>query len=179
MHGHFWWYVARSAGLTSWLLLTISTGFGIATATRIVGRGQSTAWTLAVHRFLGGLAVAFVGLHVLGIVADSYVHFRVVDVLVPFATSWHPAAVAWGIVGAWLLLAVELTSLVRNRLSQATWRWIHLTSYVLFFAATVHLFTAGTDSYGRWLRVVAIAGTGAIAFLSIGAALEGTATTQP
>src|SRR2546425_8089776 len=139
MTGHFWWYVARSAGLTSWLLLTISTGFGIATATRIVGRAKSTAWTLAVHRFLGGLAVAFVGVHVLGIMADTYVHFGVVDVLVPFAASWHPAAVAWGIVGAWLLVAVELTSLARNRLSPATWRWIHLSSYALFFAATVHL----------------------------------------
>lgn len=178
MHGHLWWFVARSAGLTSWLLLALSTGFGIATATRIVGNRRSTAWTLAVHRFLGALALVFLGVHLLGVVADTYVHFGLVDVLVPFASRWHPAAVAWGIVAAWLLVAVELTSLAKARVPQGLWRWVHLTSYVLFFASTVHLFTAGTDTYGRWLRLAVVAATGVIAFLSIGAAMEGTTATQ-
>jgi hypothetical protein len=57
------------------------------------------------------LGVVFTAVHVAAIVADSYVHFGLVDVLVPLAATWHPLAVAWGIVGLYLLLAVEITSL--------------------------------------------------------------------
>ena len=40
-------------------------------------------------------------------------HFSLVNVLVPLTGDWHPLAVAWGIAGMYLLLAVELTSLAR------------------------------------------------------------------
>jgi hypothetical protein len=49
------------------------------------------------------------------VLADSYVHFSLVNVLVPLTGDWHPLAVAWGIAGMYLLLAVELTSLARPR----------------------------------------------------------------
>ena len=68
-----------------------------------------------MHRFLGGAAVTFTGLHVAGLVADSYVHFGVADVLVPGASSWRPGAVAPGVVSLYLLAAVELTSLFMRR----------------------------------------------------------------
>jgi predicted ferric reductase len=176
---NLWWYVDRAGGLTSWLLLALSTGFGIATSARVLGGRLSRTWVLAVHRFLGGLAVVFLGVHVLGVLVNSHVPFSLVDAIVPWASHWRPGPMAWGIVAAWLALAVELTSLTRNRLPPRLWRWIHLSSYVLFFASTVHLITAGTDASARWLRLVAIAGTGAVAFVSIGSALEGTAAPQP
>ena len=69
---------------------------------------------LDVHRFLGGLAAVFVGVHVIGLLLDSFVAFGPTDVLVPLASSWHPVAVAWGIVAMYLLVAVELTSLGRR-----------------------------------------------------------------
>src|SRR5215471_5009929 len=47
---------------------------------------------------------------------------------------------------AWiLLLAVEITSLVRDRMSAKAWRAVHMLSYFLFAAATIHMVTAGTD----------------------------------
>jgi methionine sulfoxide reductase heme-binding subunit len=70
----------------------------------------------------------FTGVHVAALLVDSYVGFSVVDVTVPFAFHWHPVAVAWGIVGAYLLLAVELTSLVRHRLPRGLWRRVHYAS---------------------------------------------------
>ena len=63
----------------------------------------------------------------------------------PFTGSWHPVAVAWGIVGMYLLLAIEITSLVRHRMSKRAWHAVHLLSYFLFATTTVHLLTAGTD----------------------------------
>lgn len=178
MHGHLWWFVDRAAGMTSWTLLALSTGFGVATATRVVGNRGSAAWTLALHRFLGALAIAFLGVHVVGVVASSYVDISLAGALVPFATDWHPGAMAWGIVALWLLVAVEATSLVRQRIPQSLWRWVHLSSYVLFFGSTVHLLMAGSDASTHWLRLGAVAATGVIAFLTIAAAMEGSTAPQ-
>lgn len=172
MHGHLWWYVARAGGLTAWVLLALSTAAGVATATRVLGRRVPSAWLLAVHRFLGGLAVTFVGVHVLGVVADGWIHFGRADVLVPFASGWRPVAVAWGIVAAWLLVAVEATSLVRSRLPATAWRLVHLGSYVLFVSSTLHLFSAGTDTYGLAVRLGVVTLTGAVALLTIAALLD-------
>ena len=61
-----------------------------------------------------------------------------------WSALWHPAAVAWGVVAGYLLVAVELTSLARNRISKRTWRRVHTASFVLFVFATVHGLTAGT-----------------------------------
>jgi predicted ferric reductase len=91
-------------------------------STHVMGRNPRPAWLFDLHRFLGGLAVIFTGVHVAAVLLDSYVHFSVINVLVPFTGTWHPAAVAWGIVALYLLLAVELTSLVRSRIPKRLWR---------------------------------------------------------
>jgi hypothetical protein len=114
-------------------------------ATRVLGRRPAPAWILSLHRYLGALAVAFLGVHVGALLVDNYTNFTVVNVLVPFTGSWDPVAVAWGIVGMYLLLAIEITSLVRDRLSVRSWRVVHLASYFLFATATIHMLTAGTD----------------------------------
>jgi predicted ferric reductase len=101
---------------------------------------------LSTHRYLSALAVAFVGVHVLAIVVDSYVHFGLTDVFVPLAAGWHPLAVAWGIVAMYLLVAVELTSLARQHIPRNVWRGIHLTSYLVLGFSTIHLLSAGTDA---------------------------------
>ena len=75
-------------------------------------------------------------------------------------------------VGAWLLVAVEATSLVRHRLPTKAWRWIHLSSYATFVASTLHLFTAGSDTYGLAIRSGVVLLTGAVALLSIAAVLD-------
>src|SRR5438874_9448763 len=138
------WYIARASGLVAWGLLSASVIWGLALSTRALGRRPRPAWLLDMHRYLGGLATIFTGVHIAAVVADSYVHFDLVSVLVPGASSWRPGAVAWGVVGLYLLLAVELTSLARNRLPKRVWRIIHFASFPLFMTATVHAITAGT-----------------------------------
>jgi DMSO/TMAO reductase YedYZ heme-binding membrane subunit len=65
---------------------------------------------------------------------------------VPFVTTWHPAAVAWGIVAFYVLLAVEVTSLLKARIGRTWWRRTHYLSFALFAFSTVHAVTAGTDT---------------------------------
>jgi predicted ferric reductase len=157
MSGTFPWYVARAAGLLSWALLAAATLWGLALSTRALGDRPRANWLLDLHRWLGGTAVAFTGVHVLALLADQYVHFGAVEILVPFASRWHPVAVAWGVVSAYLLLAVELTSLVRTRLSKHAWRRVHTTSFVLFVTATAHGLASGTDMRAPLFRFVVLA----------------------
>jgi hypothetical protein len=150
------WYVARSAGLLAWMLLTASVLWGLTLSGKALRRPRP-AWQLDVHRFLGGMATIFTGMHVGAILADSYVHFDLASVTVPFASAWRPAAVAWGVVAVWLLLAVELTSLARAHMPRRLWRAIHVASFPLFLFATVHALSAGTDTR-TWLFRFAAAG---------------------
>ena len=145
MSSHITWDAARASGFVSWGLLLAGMVWGLLLATRALGRRPTPAWILSLHRFLGALAVVFVGVHVGAILVDNYTNFSVVNVLVPFTGTWHPTAVAFGIVSMYLLLAVEITSLVRDRMSAKAWRAVHMLSYFLFAAATIHMVTAGTD----------------------------------
>jgi DMSO/TMAO reductase YedYZ heme-binding membrane subunit len=146
MTSQLWWYTARAGGIVAWALLAASVVWGLLLSTRLRPGGVAPSWLLDLHRFLGGLAVIFVGVHVAAIILDSYVSFGLVDVLVPFATSWHPVAVAWGIVSMYLLLAIEITSLTRRRLPSRVWRRFHYLSLPLFVLTTVHFVAAGTDA---------------------------------
>ncbi len=146
MSPELWWYLARASGIVAWALVTVAVVWGLLVSTRVLGGRPGPRWLLDLHRFLGGLAVTFTGIHVGALVADSYVHFDLVDLLVPFASEWQPLPVALGVVALWLLLAVELTSLAMRHLPRRQWRWVHLTSYGLFWLATLHGLTAGTDA---------------------------------
>ena len=54
--------------------------------------------------------------------------------------------VALGVIALYLLTAVEVTSLAMKRLPRRTWRGIHRMSYLLFWIATLHGVSAGTDA---------------------------------
>jgi predicted ferric reductase len=139
------WYAARASGVVAWALILLTIVWGLLLATRVLGRKPAPAWLLSLHRFLAALSLVFVGVHVGAIMLDSYTSFGPVDVLVPFASSWHPLAVAWGIVAMYLLVAIEITSLLRHKISNKMWHAIHLCSYILFGMVTIHFATAGTD----------------------------------
>lgn len=144
-----WWYVARAGGLVGWFLLAASVVWGLVLASKVFRSRARPAWTLDLHRFLGGAAVFFTGAHVVGLVADSYVHFGPAEILLPLASRWHPVAVAWGVIAFYILVAVEITSLAMKRLSNRAWKRIHRSSAALFVFATLHGITAGTDTGGR------------------------------
>jgi DMSO/TMAO reductase YedYZ heme-binding membrane subunit len=144
-----WWYIARAGGLVGWFLLAASVVWGLVLASKVFRRRARPAWTLDLHRFLGGAAVFFTGVHVVGLIADSYVHFGPAEILVPLASRWHPAAVAWGVIAFYILLAVEITSLAMKRLSNRAWKRVHRMSAALFVFATLHGIAAGTDTGGR------------------------------
>lgn len=162
MDPKIWWYLSRATGMVAWGLAVASILFGLALATRALGPRPRAPWLLALHRWLSSLTIMFTAGHVGAIVADSFVHFGVADVLVPFASSWKPIPVASGIVAAWFLLAIQITSWQMKRLPKKTWHAIHLTSYLVAVLATVHGLTAGADTTNPifvWAMIGTVAAT--------------------
>jgi hypothetical protein len=166
MRGTLPWYVARSSGLVAWALLAGAVVWGLLMTSKLVRRWVKNSWLLDLHRWLGGLALTFTGVHVLAILADTYVHFGLTSVLVPLASHWHPLAVAWGVVSLYLLATVELTSLFRRRLPRRLWRQIHLLSFPLFITSTIHGLSAGTDAQTHMAIVAALLTLAAVAILT-------------
>jgi DMSO/TMAO reductase YedYZ heme-binding membrane subunit len=162
-----WWFTARASGFVSWGLLAASVLWGLAISTKATAGRVRPNWMLDLHRFLGGLATIFVVVHVSGIMLDSYVHFGPAEVLLPLASSWRPAAVAWGIVATYLLLAVELTSLARRRLPKRVWRGVHALAFPTFALATIHGLTAGTDDANPIWQGALWTGVAAVVVLTI------------
>lgn len=149
MSSQTWWYIARSGGIVALALSGASVLWGLFMSTRLLNGTPSPKWLLDLHRFLGGLAVVFTAIHIAGLMFDSYIGFTWVDITVPMAAGWKPGAVAWGVVGMWLLLAVELTSLVMKRIPRKAWRLIHFASYAMVWTGVMHGALAGSDANNR------------------------------
>jgi DMSO/TMAO reductase YedYZ heme-binding membrane subunit len=73
--------------------------------------------------------------------------------------------VAFGIVALYLLAAVEVTSLARERIPTALWRRVHFLSFPLYLLTTVHLLSAGTDRHNPALLLTVAAVTAAVVAL--------------
>ena len=69
-------------------------------------------------------------------------------------------------VGLYLLVAVEVTSLLVRRLPRSIWLAVHLSSYPLFAMTTAHLLLAGSDVSSPVVRLVVLAAIGEVTFLS-------------
>jgi|tagenome__1003787_1003787.scaffolds.fasta_scaffold20880595_1 ferredoxin-NADP reductase/DMSO/TMAO reductase YedYZ heme-binding membrane subunit len=163
----FWWFLARSTGLVAWALLALTVTWGLLLRTRLLADWTPWAWTSSVHRFLGVLAVLFTGMHLTGLLLDTYIGFGLRDILVPLASSWRPVPVALGVLAGYLLLAVLATSLIASRLPRRWWHRVHLTSYLLFWLATMHFIAAGTDATHAAVRTAVAAAVTLVLLLTL------------
>ncbi len=171
-----WWYVTRASGFVAWALLAIAVLWGLFITNKTLTKSTAPAWVLDLHRHLGGLAVVFVAIHVGVLPLDGFTHWTWQDLAVPMHSPWHPAAIAWGIVSMYLLLAIEVTSLLGRRFPKKWWRRVHVLSFPLYVLASIHLFAAGTDAGNPIARWMVVMTSTLVAFL---AGVRGLAAAKP
>ncbi len=167
MNEQVWWYTARAAGIVAWFMLSASVIWGVILSTRAFPSRRRPAWLLDLHRWLAALTLGFVGLHIAALVADSYTHFDLADVVIPLASEWRPVATALGVVAMWLLIVVQVTSLAMRRLPRRIWHAIHLASYVTFWMVSLHAALAGSDRANRLYQASAVAAVVAVAWATV------------
>jgi len=151
------WYIARAGGMVAFGLLTASVLLGIVLA----GRKALPRWPRFavedVHRFVGMLTWTFIGVHVAGLLVDTYIGFTLREVLIPFTSSYRPAATAAGIVGAELLAAIGITNQLKDRIPHSFWRRTHYLNFAVWALSLVHGITAGTDTQAGWAQLLYLA----------------------
>lgn len=164
MSEQVWWYATRAAGLMTWATATATVVVGLLLSARAV-RVRTGPWFLDLHRFLGGITVVFLAAHLGTLWADSFVEFGPRELFVPGASEWRSEAIAWGIIAAYVLVAVELSSLLRRFISIRLWRVIHFLSFGAMAAGSYHAWLAGSDVKNpvTW----AIAGIGSLLVLGL------------
>lgn len=148
MSDQFFWFLSRSAGLVAWLAAAGSILVGAMIPSRLLGRRPTIPWLVDLHRMLAAVASIFLLIHMVTLWFDHFVQFRLADLLVPWVADvpgLSRTSLALGVVAAWLMAAVELSSLARDRLSPELWRTIHLTSYGILVLGTLHAVLAGSD----------------------------------
>jgi sulfoxide reductase heme-binding subunit YedZ len=167
LHPQFWWWVSRATGMVAWAAAAASVAWGVAVSGRLVRRRRLPAWMLDLHRHLATLTIAFLAVHLLALVADSYVQFDLRDLVVPMASAWKPGPVAWGIVALYGLVVVQVTSWTMRWIPRRAWHGVHLLAYVVFVTATVHSVLAGTDRANPAFLIVMAVGCTLVATLTI------------
>ncbi len=148
------WYLTRSTGVVALVLLTLTVVLGVVD----VGRWSSPRWPRFVldslHRNVSMLVLIFLGLHVLTAVLDSFAPISLLDAVVPFIGSYRPFWLGLGAVAFDLLLAIAVTSLLRQRLGHRAWRVTHWLAYACWPIALLHDLGTGSDVKSTWLLAV-------------------------
>ena len=161
------WYVTRAAGLIAYLLLWLSTAWGLAVSSKIFDPLLHRAFTYDMHQFISLLAIGFTILHVGVLVADQYLPFSIAAILLPFVAPYRPVWVGIGVIGLYLTLLVSITFYIRQWIGQKAFRVIHLASFAAYAAVKLHGLMAGTDS-PLWSVQLMYAGTAlVIVFLTV------------
>jgi methionine sulfoxide reductase heme-binding subunit len=145
------WYATRATGVMALVLLTVTVALGITGVSRLSSPRWPRVITAGLHRNISLLVVAFVLVHVLTTVLDSYVSISPAAIVVPFVSSYRPVWLSLGTIAFDLILAVIITSLFRARLSYRAWRAVHLLAYASWPVALWHGLGTGTDSKLPWL----------------------------
>jgi hypothetical protein len=151
------WYLTRGTGLVSLVLLTISVVLGVTETVRWANARWPRFVTAALHKNVSLLVVAFLGIHIVTAVVDSFAPISWLDVVIPFTSKYRPVWLGLGALAFDLLLALTVTSLVRQRLGYAAWRAVHWTAYACWPLALVHGLGTGTDTPAGWVVVLNLA----------------------
>ncbi|MCX4744754.1 ferric reductase-like transmembrane domain-containing protein [Kitasatospora sp. NBC_01287] len=158
------WYATRAGGTVALLLLTATVVLGIVAGGQYAPKRIARFEIGALHRNLSILTLAFLALHIVTAIADTFVHLTWLDAFVPFASSYRPLWLGLGTLAFDLLLAVLVTSAVRLRIGQRRWKAVHWLAYASWPLALFHGAGTGTDTR---LSLQLVLSTGCLAIVMV------------
>lgn len=164
---HTFWYVTRAAAVSAYVLLLLAVDLGML---RSIARELSVrvSWILdELHQFISLLAAAFVALHLLALLLDPFISFSLLNLLLPLGQPYRPVPVDLGVLALYALGVVLVSSWLRRRMSQRTWRGLHYASFAVFFLVTLHGLLAGSDAGQPWMHALYIGAAASVLFLVV------------
>ena len=151
-----WWYLTRASAMVAWVLMTLTMVWGILLKTRILRGADNPEWLKVTHRYMSGLGLAMIVVHVVTLMLDEYINFGFSDVLIPFSTTFKPTPVALGIFAFYCVVAIQATALAAKSLPEKVWKGVHFTSYIAIILVALHSGLVGTDVGTVWYTATAL-----------------------
>lgn len=142
--GSVLWYLSRATGVVSVVLLTVVVVMGVITAGRRRPQGGGATVAMGVHRWLSLGMLVFLATHIVTAIVDGYVKIGWLAVIIPFVSQYQPVLVGFGAVAIDLLVVIIVTSYLRHRIPERTWRGVHWVTYAMWVVAIIHGFAFGT-----------------------------------
>jgi DMSO/TMAO reductase YedYZ heme-binding membrane subunit len=140
------WYTSRATGIVALVLFTAVVALGALVANRVGGRSVGRFELNELHRSLSLVAIIFLAFHIVTTVLDTYAPTGWLSAIVPFASHYERVGVAIGAIAFDLMLAVLISSLLKARVRQQSWRFIHWFSWLAFASAILHAYVNGADT---------------------------------
>lgn len=160
------WYLARSSGITLYLLFWLVVVLGLGLTTSALDRLGGRAVIYSLHRFVTELAYAALGLHMGSLALDRFVPFTALDLLVPFHAMNGDLAVGLGVLSAWGLVIVGISFSLRRWIGYRFWRTLHAAAFPLYIAGLAHGIGAGTDSSSSFVLALYAGTLAVVCFLA-------------
>jgi DMSO/TMAO reductase YedYZ heme-binding membrane subunit len=160
------WILLRAAGIGSYVMLFLAVAWGLVATTSVTARVSKRSANL-FHASVATTGLVLLGGHLGLLLVDRFMPFSLPDLLVPMTSSYRPYAVATGIAGMYLIVAIVVTSWLRKRIGTVWWRRVHVAAVPAFALSLLHGILAGTDTERPWMFAL-YAATGLIVlFLTI------------
>jgi sulfoxide reductase heme-binding subunit YedZ len=141
----FFWLLARVAGLSSYAALAVALVTGIALRSAVLELLGSNRALRALHEYTTVLWIPLAALHLLSMLLDSTARIGLVDLVVPFHSSYGTLAIGLGALSLDVLLVVTVTAFLKRRMNKNAWLWLHRLAYAAFALIFIHAVLSGTD----------------------------------
>ena len=165
------WVILRAAGIGAYVMLFLSVAWGLVGTTAVFGRRVAKATAVSIHQFVSTVALVLLAVHIGGVLADRFVPFKPLDVLVPFHATYRPMAVVFGIAAMYLLVVVLVSSWMRKRVGTTWWRRLHVLAVPAFTLSVLHGIFTGTDTIRSPMWWLYLSTAGLVLFLVVVRAL--------
>lgn len=144
MPSEWLWHLNRAAGFLAYLYLWLAALSGL------IWDGRRYPLLAILHPWAAAWAGYATVVHLVALRVERFVGYTWADLLLPLGgpvTAGPPRfALALGILSAYLLLGVLVTTWLRAR----AWRALHLLSYPAWALGLYHGLAAGTDARAPW-----------------------------
>jgi|GEM_PF-5629808 len=153
----FVWHMIRATGFVSYIFMAGSMFWGLWLSTGMAKELSPGALSLNVHVTLSWIAVVLGVVHALLLLVDDRFPHTVINLIVPFSSSFRRVAGGMGVMGLWLSVAIAVSFPFKKRLTRKYWKLLHVSSYVGFVMVTIHTILAGSDVDLLGMKVILVA----------------------
>ena len=169
----FFWVLARVAGLSSYATLAVALVTGIALRTAVLDWLGSNRALRALHEYTTVLWIPLAVLHVGSLLLDKTARIGLLDLVIPFHSSYASLAIGLGALSVDILLLVTVTAFLKRRMNKDLWLWMHRLAYVAFAMIFLHAVLTGTDFSDPVVSAITWAAAAMLLFLALARAIWG------